>query len=271
MYLTRFRVNTARPGARRLLSSPQSLHAAVMSAFPGLLPTSPDSPGTRDNGAPRVLWRLDHNARAEVFLYLVSPDRPDLTHLVEQTGWPTAALNPETPGWQTRPYTPFLDRLTEGDNWAFRLTANPVHQIRRKDGEPTKRTAHLTPVHQMRWLLDPERQARAGFRITEKPHAERLLPGGTTHLSKSEHHGDRYELTVRDQRSLAFSKSRDDRASKRGPVSLVTVTFDGRLEVTDPQALRRTLTQGLGKAKAYGCGLMTLAPPAPPIVPGHIG
>ncbi|MFD5550034.1 type I-E CRISPR-associated protein Cas6/Cse3/CasE, partial [Streptomyces goshikiensis] len=42
-------------------------------------------------------------------------------------------------------------------------------------------------------------------------------------------------------------------------VPLVTVTFDGCLEVTDPAALRRTLTLGLGKAKAYGCGLMTLA------------
>ncbi|MFI6288352.1 type I-E CRISPR-associated protein Cas6/Cse3/CasE [Streptomyces sp. NPDC051018] len=268
MYLTRFRVNTARPGARRLLSSPQSLHAAVMSSFPGLLPSDPDGPGTRDSEAPRVLWRLDHNARAEVFLYVVSPDRPDLTHLVEQAGWPAAALTPETPGWQTRPYSPFLDRLTEGDTWAFRLTANPVHHIRRKDGEPTKRTAHLTPIHQMGWLLDEGRQARAGFRIIEKREDERLLPGGTTHMSKTEHHGDRYELAVRDQRSLSFSKSCDDRASKRGPVSLVTVTFDGRLEVTDPGALRRTLTQGLGKAKAYGCGLMTLAPPVPDATAG---
>ncbi len=46
---------------------------------------------------------------------------------------------------------------------------------------------------------------------------------------------------------------------KANKVPLVTVTFDGRLEVTDPVALRRTLTMGLGKAKAYGCGLMTLA------------
>ncbi|MBB1246872.1 type I-E CRISPR-associated protein Cas6/Cse3/CasE, partial [Streptomyces durbertensis] len=58
MYLTRFRVNTARAGARRLLSSPQALHAAVMSSFPALLPAS--SPGESPAGA-RVLWRLDHN------------------------------------------------------------------------------------------------------------------------------------------------------------------------------------------------------------------
>ncbi|WP_328380656.1 type I-E CRISPR-associated protein Cas6/Cse3/CasE (plasmid) [Streptomyces sp. NBC_00440] len=251
MYLTRFRVNTARPGARRLLSSPQSLHAAVMASFPGLLPTSGTEAG------PRVLWRLDHNARAEVFLYVVSPGRPDLTHLVEQAGWPAAALDPATPGWESRPYAPLLDRLTPGGLWEFRLTANPVHHIRRKDGEPTKRTAHITPVHQRGWLLDPERQERAGFRVVEKPQTQRLLPGGTTHKNHP-HHGDRYELAVRDERALSFNKSRDSRSAHQ--VKVVTVTFDGRLEVTDPEALRRTLTQGLGRAKAYGCGLMTLAP-----------
>ncbi|WP_326804608.1 type I-E CRISPR-associated protein Cas6/Cse3/CasE [Streptomyces sp. NBC_01788] len=255
MFLTRFRVNTARPGARRLLSSPQAMHATVMSSFPTLLPTDTPPPD-----GPRVLWRLDHTTRAEVMLYVVSPDRPDLTHLVEQAGWPAAAAaDPAEPGWQSRPYGPLLDRLATGDRWAFRLTANPVHHARRKDDEPTKRTAHLTPVHQMGWLL--KRQETCGFRVLEKPDAKRLLPGGTTH-TKQPHHGDRYELTVRDQRARAFDKSRSTgtQGGRRAPVSLVTVTFDGRLEVTDPQLLRRALTQGIGKAKAYGCGLLTLAP-----------
>ncbi|MFF5407829.1 type I-E CRISPR-associated protein Cas6/Cse3/CasE [Streptomyces misionensis] len=255
MFLTRFRVNTARPGARRLLSSPQAMHAAVMSSFPTLLPT--DTPAS---GGPRVLWRLDHTARAEVMLYIVSPDRPDLTHLVEQAGWPAAAAaNPADPGWQSRPYGPLLDRLNTGDQWAFRLTANPVHHARRKDDEPTKRTAHITPTHQMRWLL--QRQETCGFHVLEKPDAKRLLPDGTTH-TKQPHHGDRYELTVHNTRPLAFTKhhTTSPRADRRPPVSLLTVTFDGHLEVTDPQALRRALTQGIGKAKAYGCGLLTLAP-----------
>ncbi|MEU7382034.1 type I-E CRISPR-associated protein Cas6/Cse3/CasE [Streptomyces sp. NPDC042207] len=255
MFLTRFRVNTARPGARRLLSSPQAMHAAVMSSFPTLLPTD-----TPLSDGPRVLWRLDHTTRAEVMLYVVSPNRPDLTHLVEQAGWPAAAAaDPAEPGWQSRPYGPLLDRLATGDRWAFRLTANPVHHARRKDDEPTKRTAHLTPVHQMGWLL--KRQETCGFRVLEKPDAKRLLSSGTTH-TKQPHHGDRYELAVRDQRALVFDKSRTTatQGGRRAPVSLVTVTFDGRLEVTDPQLLRRALTQGIGKAKAYGCGLLTLAP-----------
>ncbi|MDQ1051968.1 type I-E CRISPR-associated protein Cas6/Cse3/CasE [Streptomyces sp. V4I2] len=258
MFLSRFRVNSARPGARRLLSSPQAMHAAVMSSFPGLLPSD-----TPNSDAPRVLWRLDHQSRAEVLLYIVSPDRPDLTHLVEQAGWPAVA-SPQDPGWHTRPYAPFLDRLAAGDRWSFRLTANPVHTIRRKDGEPRKVTAHLTPIHQMGWLLDEERQKRGGFRILEKPDDRRLLPHGTTHRGRP-HHGDRYELSVGDMRSLSFDKSRSPDNIRRGkPVTLVTVTFDGRLEITDPEALRRTLTQGIGRARAYGCGLLTLAPIAQP-------
>ncbi|WP_406259625.1 type I-E CRISPR-associated protein Cas6/Cse3/CasE [Actinacidiphila glaucinigra] len=54
----------------------------------------------------------------------------------------------------------------------FRLTANPVHRIRRTASEPTKRTAHMTPRHPKAWLL--AEQARAGFRIEEKPRHERL-------------------------------------------------------------------------------------------------
>ncbi|MCX4920251.1 type I-E CRISPR-associated protein Cas6/Cse3/CasE [Streptomyces sp. NBC_00687] len=260
MYLSRFRINTARPGARRLLSSPQALHAAIMSSFPHLLPTDKPAPD-----APRVLWRLDQQARAEVVLYVASPDQPDMTHLVEQAGWPAAAAaNPDTPGWHTRPYKPFLDRLTAGDRWAFRLTANPVHSIRRTADEPRKITAHVTPIHQMGWLLDAHRQERCGFRILEKPDIERLLPGGTTYKG-SPHPGDRYALTVGDTRPLAFNKGPTPDGPRRGkPVTVLTVTFDGQLEITDPEALRRSLTQGIGRARAYGCGLLTLAPCASP-------
>lgn len=234
MYLTRFRVNTARAGARHLLGSPQRLHAAVMMSFA--------EPPPHCEGKPRVLWRLDHNSRAEVALYIVSPGRPDVTHLVEQAGWQTTP----TAGWRTYDYGAFLAGLSEGGTWAFRLTANPVHSIRRNPAEQTKRTAHVTPRHQARWLLD--RQHPSGFVVVEKPRERRRLEMG-----------DEYELTVHNQRSLRFTKQ-EEQTKKRNNVPLRTTTYDGRLKVTDPGALRRTLTSGLGKAKAYGCGLMTLAP-----------
>ncbi|XKK38322.1 type I-E CRISPR-associated protein Cas6/Cse3/CasE [Nocardiopsis sp. ARC36] len=243
MYLTRFRFNTNRPGSRKLLSSPQAVHAAVLGGFPDLLPGGSGNQGVA--GAPRVLWRVDRNARAEVLLYVVSPAAPDLTHLVEQAGWPKA----EGDGWQTHDYGGFLGRLEAGQTWAFRLTANPVHSIRRKDGEPTKVTAHVTPRHQAGWLL--QRQEAGGFEIVRRPVDQQLIPGE-----------DEHELVVHGRDATGFDKA-DPRPEKKGKsrmrVPLVTATFDGRLTVTDPDALRRVLCAGLGRAKAYGCGLMTLA------------
>lgn len=228
MYLTRFRFNTARRDAGRLLNSPQRLHGAVAMAFPEL--------PAHSGGKPRVLWRLDQDTPARTHLYIVSPDRPDLTHLVEQAGWPTA-----TGGWDTYDYQPLLSRLKAKDQLAFRLTANPVHTIRRKDGEPTKITAHVSARHQLNWLL--KHQADAGFALLEK-HPD------TPAINEL----DRYEVLIRNRRQVRFRKG-----GHREEVTLSTVTFDGRLEIIDADAFRRTLTHGLGRAKAYGCGLMTLA------------
>ncbi|MGX2997119.1 type I-E CRISPR-associated protein Cas6/Cse3/CasE [Streptomyces sp. JNUCC 64] len=235
MYLTRFRINTQRRDARRLLSSPHLLHGAVNAAFPDLPP--------RGTPGPRVLWRVDHEPSGRALLYLTSPSRPDLTHLVEQAGWPTL----DGPGWDTFPYDDFLGALVQGDSWGFRLTANPVHSVRFSEDRslPTKRVAHVTPRYQLEWLL--RRQKANGFAVLQKP-VERRLPG----------EGEGYEVLVRDRMPLQFRRP----SAPGKDVQFTRVTYDGRLRVTDADLLRRTLTQGLGKAKAYGCGLMTLAPVA---------
>ena len=63
------------------------------------------------------------------------------------------------------------------------------------------------------------------------------------------------EATLTQRDTLRFSKKKNG-----ATITLATATFDGRLRVTDPEALRRTLLAGLGPSKAYGCGLLTLAP-----------
>ncbi|MFG7941943.1 type I-E CRISPR-associated protein Cas6/Cse3/CasE [Streptomyces sp. NHF165] len=268
MYLTRFRINTGRPDARRLLDSPHRLHGAVNMAFP--------DPPARDGAGPRVLWRLDEAPGGRVDLLISSPDRPDLTHLVEQAGWPRL----EQEGWTTFAYGEFLDALAEGDIWSFRLTANPVHHIRRKQdplGAPTKRAAHVTPRHQIRWLL--KQQERCGFSVLRRP-VEEVFPPAPAHEDGPDPRNGGpdeepdefarwvHDLVVHNRAPVRFTKlSRSgggqrsaEAASERSDVRFTRATFDGRLRITDLAAFRRTLVQGLGKAKAYGCGLMTLAP-----------
>lgn len=217
MYLTRFRINPARRGARKLLSSPQAMHAAVLASFP--------DPVTLGGNRGRVLWRVDAGHTGNRTLYLVSPVEPDLTHLVEQAGWPT------TESWQVRPYAPFLYSLQKGQVWAFRLTANPSRSGKQPGRQGTQRFGHVTVAQQQQWLLD--RAERAGFRIVADQAGE-------------------VDVAVQGRDTHTFQ--RDGRR-----VTLRVATFEGRLEVADPETLRATLTKGLGHAKAYGCGLVTLA------------
>jgi len=42
----------------------------------------------------------------------------------------------------------------------------------------------------------------------------------------------------------------------RRPGKIVSVTFEGNLEVGDPETLQELMKKGFGPAKAFGCGLM---------------
>ncbi len=62
-------------------------------------------------------------------------------------------------------------------------------------------------------------------------------------------------LLVHDRETVRFQR-------QGSTVTLVTATYDGICEVTDADALRTALVAGIGRAKGYGCGLLTLAPVA---------
>ena len=65
-------------------------------------------------------------------------------------------------------------------------------------------------------------------------------------------------MVARDR--LSFQKATGDGGRR---VTLQTATFDGLLQVEDATIARDTLLAGVGPAKAYGLGLLTLAPPRP--------
>ncbi|MGH3496002.1 MAG: type I-E CRISPR-associated protein Cas6/Cse3/CasE [Nocardioidaceae bacterium] len=216
MFLTQMHLNPARRGTRHLLSSPQRVHAAVMLAFP------PGTDADLTNG--RILWRVETN-RNTCTLYVSSPSEPDLTHVIEQAGWPAAS----TSGWRTVSTDGFLARLAYGQEWVFRLTANPVHSRRNPDGGRGKRYGHVTVAQQEEWLR--HRSADWGFNV---------LSGSVT-----------------SRRMLSFSRCS---GGDSRPVTLSVATFDGLLRVLDSDQFRSSLNAGVGKAKGYGCGLITLAP-----------
>ena len=218
MYLTRCEIDPGDRGARRLLGSPQSVHAAVLAGFDHLGQDAAEARG-------RVLWRVDQAASA-TWLYVVSGTEPRLDKLLEQTG--TAGTQ------QTRPYARVLDRLAEGQHWAFRLRGNPVRSVAGKPGERGRRVAHTTVTGQMKWLLRQAEAAGIGIGKEEEP-----------------------TFGVTGRGVAQFGRGT---GGQRRNVTLAWAQFDGTLTVHDPDRLRAALTGGIGRGKGYGCGLLTLAP-----------
>ena len=236
MFISRVPLNGARRAALEVMTSPNKMHGAVEAAFAPV----PDCDflsacqSGQDFAEGRILWRIDRapDGGRGAWLYVVSPKRPDFTHLCEQMGWPVEG------GWETKDYEPFLKKIGEGQRWQFRLKANPVRKVfvdksSRSDKDVIGTIqGHVTVEQQMQWLLD--RAEAHGFRILEDPLGNLQFQVGQREKSSFSHAGSRATLT--------------------------TAVFDGALEVIDREALCHVLRFGMGRAKAYGCGLMTLAP-----------
>ena len=167
----------------------------------------------------RRLWRLD-TLGEKLYLLLLSEEVPDLTELCKQFGTGAAP--------ETRPYDPLLERVTLGSCWQFRLVANPTH-CQKNPADQAARGA-LRPCYlemeQEKWLL--EQAGKHGFAVSED--AFRVTRKETYHFLKN---------------------------GKR-PVTLLAVTYEGVLQVTDPEAFKTLLCSGVGRGKAYGLGLMTI-------------
>jgi len=243
-YLSRIRINPLRAQSRSLLASPRVMHSFVCDGIPG----TPDTE--------RILWRLDTDNPRRPVLFVLTDSKPDWAHLVEAAGWPDA----EGEHASVRDYAPLLSRLAVGREFAFRLTASPVQNTNRPD-KPTPaqaeriargdrrsfRLGHRTASAQLGWMLD--RAVRCGFDIP----AARTDPVVSGLADDKATPAPDIRLIGRDRRS--FTKKAQGRQ-----IVLHTATFEGRLRVTDTSLLEHALLRGIGPSKAYGCGLLTLAP-----------
>ena len=73
MFLSRIELDTKRRSTMKALTSPNILHGAIEQSYSG----------PRE----RRLWRLDQ-LQHHLYLLLLSPNKPDLTNIVNQFGFP---------------------------------------------------------------------------------------------------------------------------------------------------------------------------------------
>ncbi len=129
----------------------------------------------------------------------------------------------------TRQYEPIID---EGQRLRFRLRANPVKKISDESG----RLNSKGDVKKCRVPLIREEEQKSWF--------ER----------KVDSHCTLDTLIINQEVPLYFRKKKGDRTGK-----IQTVIFDGILTVKDPSRFMPEVRKGIGPAKAFGCGLLSIA------------
>ena len=168
----------------------------------------------------RKLWRLDR-LNGILYLLLLSPEKPDFSLLSRQ-------LCSKGIIGETKDYSPLLASIQTGVKFRFRLRANPTHSIPSGKGTRGKVYPHITIEQKREWLK--QKAKKSGFILDD------LL----------------FDIVETDY--LRFWRD-----SKARPVELGVAVFEGELKVSDREIFVQALTQGIGRAKAYGCGLLTVA------------
>ncbi len=226
MYLSRLLLNPQSRAVCRDLADCQELHRTIMSAFP-----QTEAPG-RARERFGVLHRLDvDRRRGRLTLLVQSLVVPDWTRLPDD--YLIHTVGEENPA--VKPVGRIFQALAPGTVLSFRLRANPTRKIDTKTGPDGlrrhgRRVELVQEEQQIAWLK--RKGCEGGFAVLS------LRVGG---LTKEK------------------GRRRDGRTA---PLTLAGVLFEGHLRITDPQKfVSHALARGLGPGKAYGLGLLSLAPP----------
>ena len=152
---------------------------------------------------------------------------------------------------QSREFSP---RLEVGDQLQFELRANPVVTV--STGGKSKR--HDVVMQEKKRLLQERGLACwDDWRDEDKPHLYMIAREtcGRWLIERGKRLG--YKL---DEQSLSVEAYQQHRA-KRDSLRFSTVDFSGTLTVVDPEAFTGALFNGIGHAKAFGCGLLLVRRP----------
>ncbi|MDO5027513.1 MAG: type I-E CRISPR-associated protein Cas6/Cse3/CasE [Tissierellia bacterium] len=154
------------------------------------------------------------------YLLIVSQEKPDIG-LLEKYG--------KKGSGQVKDYDIFLNSLKEGKKYRFKITLNTTKAV--SEGHLNKR-GRVYPItdefEQLDFLL--KRAKKNGFKLEENGFY--LLNSDFDYLKKP----------------------------NEKKLNLIKAVFQGELEITDKEKFIYALSNGIGKKKAYGFGMMTVIP-----------
>ena len=240
MYYSRLILNPRSRKAQRDLSDPYEMHRTVLHGFPvGKMAVD----RTTDEAA-GVLYRVDPHPQSGLPILLVqSQVAPDWSFL--QSADFQHYLYPLDP-YQEEENPVVKERtlvLQRGQTLAFRLRANPTKRLSAGKNNKGKRIGIYDEAEQRQWLAN--KGEKGGFQILR------------AELSQ----GDKVQWKELREIEQRRRNERTNTVEALPPkTGVLEVRFDGILQVTDPAAFLTAIQAGIGSGKAFGFGLLSVAP-----------
>lgn len=246
MYLSRLILNPRNRKVRRDLSDCQELHRTVLSGFPDM-----HENGINARHKFGVLHRLDiHPVSGAIVLLVQSIAKPDWSSLPE--GYLLGDIGTENPA--CKEISELYGCIKDGDILAFRLRANPTKKVGTsqikdiragKQKSNGRRVPLKTENEQLLWLK--RKGESGGFQlIAAKPFME------LDDVILKE------EGSIKSRAYMKGTQRTGDTTINR--LSFASILYEGKLKVVDADKFRETLKAGIGSGKAYGFGLLSIAP-----------
>ncbi|MEU6680988.1 type I-E CRISPR-associated protein Cas6/Cse3/CasE [Streptomyces sp. NPDC046925] len=207
------------PLIAQALLDPHDMHRLVMRPFHHWVPDGAPDPRAQMG----ILHTYAVNLAANTLTLIVQSRVPGDWHALPARAKTTA------PSTQTIDLT-----IHEGQTFRFRTVINPARYAPTPAGPRTRsRPADASPAKALEWFTS------------------RLQPHATPAFDRWPRIGADTDPTTLKAKALVALTS-----ARRPGIRINRAEVQGQLTVTDPQAFATTLTQGLGRSRPYGCGLM---------------
>lgn len=182
------------------------------------------------------LFRVDSHSHGNPFIFVQSALKPDWDYAFHNAMHLLAAPP------QIKPYDPYFQN---GQLLIFRLLANPTRK-KDKENRPAgkKNWGRRVPIPRNEiesWLTS--RAERYGFSVES---LDNVQTGYVAAFKGKEEDGD--------------SRVTDDKETEGRLKRFFYARYEGKLRVTGTDSIRSAILQGIGPAKGFGFGLLSVAP-----------
>lgn len=241
MYLSCLILN---PRYRQLVTNCQKMHTTLLTAFPSLVGV-----WNKARKQSKILHRVEFDPEGRTVVLVQSKDKPDWGRL-DPKYFRNTSNDPRTV--EQNPAVMDVNdvyaNLRLNQVFLFRLRANPTRNRQSDKMGRFKKNGTRIPITSEKVLFDwlANKGKEGGFV---------LIPVQLFDAVPD------VRITFEGDVTGWADKGENDFGSKWRRLTFRSVLFDGHLRITNVERFLRTLEVGIGSAKAYGFGLLSIAFP----------